>query len=70
MTILTTTNQIVCDDHALYGCDTCKVNEVTIDPAGPATILDLRDFDFFGAVTPADVVAMPARPTRELPVAA
>ena len=70
MTILTTTNQIVCDDHALYECDTCVVNEVVIDLDGPAAILDLRDFDLAALSAPAAVIELPARRTRELAVAA
>ncbi|WP_164711207.1 hypothetical protein [Euzebya pacifica] len=70
MTILTTTNQIVCDDHALYECDTCVVNEVAIGLDGPAAILDLRDFDLAALTVPVDVIELPARRTRELSAAA
>jgi hypothetical protein len=70
MTILTTTNQIVCDDHALYECDICVVNEVVIDLDGPAAVLNVRDFHLAALSAPAAVIGPPGRRTRELAAAA
>ena len=42
MLVLTTTNEMICDDHGMWSCENCTITEVAYEPSVVEGVIDLR----------------------------